>query len=357
MLYYKIWFSLSSFGYKKKNELLNYYGNVNNLWINYNNGRIKKEFGNVVNEKLKTACDKEKIERIIDFINKEKIGICAIDDKKYPEKLKAYDDSPYMLYYRGNIEKLNNKTVAIVGSRKSDFYGENVAREIVSSLAINDINVVSGMAIGIDTYAHVYTLKNNGFTAAILGSGIDVIYPKSNINLYRNLADKGCVISEFSPHTKPFHYNFPIRNRIISGLSDLVIVIEASTKSGSLITAGSALDQGKDVMAVPGDVSKKNNEGTNKLIKDGAYVYTNIDDIYDVLKIKKKNNQKSKIFILNNNEKIVFNKIKGEPLHIDWIIDSCSLEIGNIYEALFNLEAKSLIKHLAGDFYIRFKNI
>ena len=152
-----------------------------------------------------------------------------------------YDDAPYMLFYKGDIKHLNeNVNVSIVGSRKYTSYGENVANIISDSLCDNNISIVSGMARGIDSVAHLKCVQKNSYTCAVLGSGLDVIYPKENLKLYNKILENGCIISQFLPGTKPYAYNFPIRNRIISGLSSLIIIIEAGIKSGSLITATSA---------------------------------------------------------------------------------------------------------------------
>ncbi len=179
--------------------------------------------------------------------------------------------------------------ISIVGSRKYSNYGKDVTKIICSDLCANNINIISGMAKGIDTFAHESCLNNEGYTCAVLGSGLDIVYPKENIKIFNKIVEKGCVISEFLPGTPPYAYNFPQRNRIISALSDIIIVIEAGEKSGSLITANLALEQGKDVMAVPGSIFSDESKGTNKLIKDGAFPLTCTNDIFNLIGIEMKN--------------------------------------------------------------------
>lgn len=203
-----------------------------------------------------------------------------INDIKYPEQLKNIYEPPKRLYVLGNIEILHNTSIAIIGSRKFTEYGKNVALKLAKELSEKGIVIVSGLAKGIDSYAHIGTLNNKGKTIAVLGSGIKEIYPKENIELAKMIIrNGGCIISEYSPDTKPDKMNFPKRNRIISGLSKGVVIVEATEKSGALITADYALEQGRDVFAIPGDIFNKNYVGTNKLIQDGAKLITSYDDI------------------------------------------------------------------------------
>lgn len=209
-----------------------------------------------------------------------KIEEISINSEEYPEKLKNIYDYPQKLYVLGNKNLLYQKGIAIVGSRDATQYGKKVAYNLAKELSQNGIVIISGLALGIDSYAHIGALK--GGTIAVLGSGIDTIYPKENIELAREIVrNNGCIISEYAMGMKPERLHFPQRNRIISGLSDGVVVVEASKKSGALITADFALEQGKEVFAVPGDVAKKQSEGTNKLIQDGAILVTSSENILE----------------------------------------------------------------------------
>lgn len=205
----------------------------------------------------------------------------TILDKNYPDRLKNIYEPPYVLYAKGDVNFLKNYySYAIVGSRKASYYGKSMCRKLVYKLAEKDTTIVSGLAMGIDTIAHDSSLNKGLDTIAVLGNGLDVIYPKSNEYLYKLLEEQGCIVTEFPFGMEPFSYNFPKRNRIISGLSLGVIVVEAMKKSGSLITAHNALDQGKDVYALPGNITSKLSLGTNLLIKDGAIPIVDIENMF-----------------------------------------------------------------------------
>lgn len=210
----------------------------------------------------------------------------SIKNNKYPNQLKNIYDPPAKLYVLGNKSILNQRNFAIVGSRKATQYGKKIAMQISKELAENGLNVVSGLAIGIDSYAHLGCLqvKDAGKTIAVLGSGLDVIYPKENRKLAEQIINSGgCIISEYPIGSKIEKNNFPQRNRIISGLSEGILVVEASQKSGALITAEFGAEQGKEVFAVPGDINKEQSEGCNLLIKDGANVVTSSQDIIYII--------------------------------------------------------------------------
>ncbi|WP_373844845.1 DNA-processing protein DprA [Clostridium sp.] len=351
---YEIWFACAKLSYNIKNKLIKKFKNVQNIWY-YSTHDEKCTY---INEKVKNALlyawDKEYIKSIKDSIEKNNINVVTITDELYPKALKEYDDSPYMLFYKGDIDRLNkNKSVSIVGSRDCSSYGVNITNIICNDLSINNINIISGMARGIDSIAHKKCIENNSYTCAILGSGIDVIYPRENKNIYDELIKNGCVISQFLPGTKPYAYNFPIRNKIISGLSEVVVVIEGSEKSGTLITASSALEQGKDVIAVPGNVFSKQSKGTNKLIKDGAYIFTEMKDIYEILDmnyIKNSFNNNSKMTSIEDK---VYNKINTTPIHFDEVLRLTNIDIKQLYEVLFELQLKDEIMCLSGNYYVR----
>ncbi|WDC84018.1 DNA-processing protein DprA [Caloramator sp. mosi_1] len=222
---------------------------------------------------------------ILKQMDKKNIKFTFITDETYPATLKLIDDAPIGLFYIGNI-MLPEYLLAIVGSRRATNYGKTVAYKLSLELSKYNLGIVSGMARGIDTEAHKGALDANGFTVAVLGSGFNNIYPKENIKLMNKIIDNGCVITEYLPDMKPYSFNFPERNRIISGLSKAVLVVEAGINSGSMITVNCALEQGKDVYAVPGDIYREQSKGCNKLIKDGAKLVDSIEDILEELGIR-----------------------------------------------------------------------
>lgn len=220
--------------------------------------------------------DEDYINKISKYMADNNIKYINMFDNEYPLLLKQIYDAPVVLFYKGNIELMARRCVAVVGSREPTNYGKAMAYNIGKSISKTGKVVVSGLASGIDGMAHFGALPN---TIAVIGSGLDIRYPKENEWLYKKIENNGLILSEYVVGTRPNKYTFPARNRIISGLSESVIVVQAGIKSGALITAEFALENGRDVYAVPGNVNVLQSEGTNKLIKDGAYLYTTIDDL------------------------------------------------------------------------------
>ncbi|WP_346878622.1 MULTISPECIES: DNA-processing protein DprA [unclassified Clostridium] len=284
------------------------------------------------------------------------IHICTIYDIDYPISLLQYEDVPFGIFYKGNISMVNEKkNISIVGSRKCTRYGIDVTNSMVEQLSPYEINIVSGMAKGIDSVAHRAAIKNNINTIAVLGSGIDVIYPKENYRLYHEiLENSGCIISEFPLGTPPLSRNFPMRNRIISGMCELLVVTEGGEKSGTLITVGAALEQGKNIIVVPGSIFSSESKGTNKLIKDGAYVYTDIEDVLNLLNISRVSIDNKNITTVKSKlEERIYQVIDDNPIHIDKIIKLVDVDINRLYKLLFELQVKEEILCLSGNFYVR----
>ncbi len=218
------------------------------------------------------------------YMKEKNIQILTIKDEDYPYLLKQIYDPPSVIYIMGNKKILSQNGIAIVGSRNCSLYGQKIAKHLSYQLAKKGIHIISGLARGIDTFSHIGTLQAKGKTIAVLGSGLDVIYPPENAKLAEKIVESGgCLVSEYIVGTKPLGEHFPARNRIISGLASGVVVVEASEKSGSLITVDFALEQGKNVYAVPGNINSPNSLGTNSLIKQGAKIVTSIEDILEDL--------------------------------------------------------------------------
>ena len=352
---YDIWFSLVKLSPKIKLKLINDFHNTEKIWYYGVHSKKTEYFNNGLMEVLTNAWNESEIDNVKRNLEVNKIKSVAYYEEEYPKKLKNYDDAPFTLFYKGNILPLNEGyNISIVGSRKYSNYGRDVTKIICSDLCANNINIISGMAKGIDTFAHQSCLNNEGFTCAVLGSGLDIVYPKENLKIFNKIVEYGAVISEFLPGTPPYAHNFPLRNRIISALSDIIIVIEAGEKSGSLITANLALDQGKEVMAVPGSIFSCESKGTNKLIKDGAYPLTCTKDIFNLIGIEMKN-QKD-ITVKSFNSKIhqgIYNIINDSPLHINDIIRITNIDIKQLYEVLFEMQIKNEILCLSGNYYVR----
>ena len=278
---YWIWFSLiNDFGNVKKHKLLEIYETPEKIFYLKNHEKLK-QFGENVVSGISNKKYKEQIYKIIDFMGNNSIGIVTIEDEYFPKMLREIYDCPISLFVKGNMELLNKENkIAIIGCREFSEYGKNCALYFSYKLAKKDVTIVSGLARGIDSFSHYGTIKVDGTTIAVLGNGLDMIYPKENQKLAEEIVEKnGLLISEFPIGTIPEKRNFPARNRIISGISKGVIVIEAKKKSGTLLTVDFALDQGKDIYAVPGNINSINSVGTNDLIKQGAKLVTNFEEI------------------------------------------------------------------------------
>ena len=346
---YELWFIVSNISNQTKIELIKKYNNEENIYNNIDSIDNYYIYKSGEYERLKSTEISRGVE-LFQYINKNNINYITIKSEYYPENLREINDAPYVLFYKGDISLLNCNMVAIVGSRKNSTYGEVVTRQIVGELSNMDYGVVSGVAYGIDAIAHKECLNRKIKTVGVLGCGIDVIYPKANKLIYNEIEKNGLLISEFLPNTKPMPYNFPVRNRIIAALSKGVVVIEATVKSGSLITVNYALQYGKEVMAVPGPVLSSNSKGCNLLLRDGAKMFVELDDLYYFLNVIKKEGNN----IENNSTKLLLNKvISNEPIHLDKIIQCVNVDRMALFELLFEMQNRNEIICLPGNYYAR----
>lgn len=293
------------------------------------------------------------LEKEIEKLKKMGISLLSIEDENYPVELKNISQPPLFLYYRGNIDLLKSKKIAVVGTRKPTTYGKVSCEKFVKELVENKITTVSGLALGIDSVCHKITLQNGGNTIAVVGSGLDVVYPKENISLWKEIEKKGLVISEYSLGTQPKPYNFPLRNRIIVGISRGVLVVESREKGGSLITAEIALDENRDVYAIPGDIFSPCSQGTNKLIeKSYGKLVTNAYEILEEYGWINCSFNASKKLNLTDYELKIYNVLRIEK-NLDEIILETSMKPGEILSILMELEVKNIICSLPGGKYRR----
>jgi DNA processing protein len=285
-----------------------------------------------------------------------------IGDKEYPEALKHIYDPPRELFVRGGFLAEDKNAVAIVGTRRATLYGLRQCERLSYELALKGITIISGMARGIDSAAHRGALKAGGRTIAVLGSGHDDIYPPENRKLYAEIAESGAAISEFPPDTPPSTFNFPRRNRIISGLSKGVVVVEAAKRSGALITANFALQQGREVFAMPGNISSTRSDGPNALIKEGAKLVKDAGDILeelryvmDIEEIEKSpwNAGAGSIASMSPEERKVFDILSEEPKAIGEISHVSKVPTHKISAILIRLEMKRLAKMLPGENFVK----
>lgn len=297
--------------------------------------------------------------KMIEFSESNSIKIISIFDDKYPQNLREIYDAPVLLYYKGKLDNNNRDSISVIGTRYPSEYGIRACTEIVRDLSLLNIPIISGLARGIDSIAHKAAIENSNITYAILGCGINVVYPRENLRLYEKIIENGVIISEFEINASPDKINFPRRNRIISGISLGTLIIESGKKGGSLITSEFALDQGREVFAVPGNIFSRKSEGCNELIKRGqAKAICSVNDILSEINTfsdlnKAKVNFKKIIPELNVFERKILDILKEEPLHIDYISSESCLSISDCLVNLLSLEFKSLIKQLPGKYFIK----
>jgi DNA processing protein len=280
----------------------------------------------------------------------------TITDSRYPSRLKNIPDPPPFLYCVGGIDFFEQPALAVVGSRRPTDYGIRMTARLVSELASAGVVIVSGLAYGIDSAAHQAALEKGGRTIAVFGCGLDIIYPSGNRALAQRISESGCLISEFPKGTRPERYNFPIRNRIVGGLSDGVMVVEAGSKSGALVTANIALEQGKDILALPGSVDSELSLGPNSLIKQGAITVTSADDIFFNFGWHKSTavaQPPIDLSRLSKEELHLFNQLSVQPIHLDELGRKSPFGPGKVAEALLNLELKGLIMRKPGNYVVR----
>lgn len=348
---YKIWLAQLDINNTIKLKLISKYKTEKNIYDNFDkilndDPYINKKQKETNNKKgLQEACE------TIEWMKENNIGFISMTDSNYPKELIELKDMPYGLFYKGNINLLRSRKVAVVGSRRCTNYGIEMTKLLTKEIISYNITIISGGAKGIDSIAHKEAIKNDGNTVIVLGCGIDVVYPAQNRSLFKDVEKRGLIISEFLPKTPPFAYNFPRRNRIISGLSELVLVIEASIKSGSLITADYAVTQGRDVMAIPGSVLASESAGCNLLISEGAQVFTSMVDLHLLLGLDIKFKSATSHKLLS--EKKILAIIENEPKHIDEIFNKTCIDRESLYIVLFEMQNRNQIISLPGNYYAK----
>ena len=319
-------------------------------------GNIRKTAARNIKEKVFSIDPEEEMRRV------GRVGakLIPFPDPSYPSLLREIHDPPILLYARGKPISVSRDFISVVGSRNATEYGKKAAQKIAMGLAENGFGVVSGLARGIDASAHWGCIRGSGFTIAVLGTGVDIPYPRSNVKLFDKILEHGTVISEFPLGTSPEPKNFPMRNRIISGISRGVVVVEATRQSGSLITAGLALDQGRDVFAVPGSIDSFKSRGPHFLIKQGARLIEHAEDIaremgyFELPKNQEDNEKKTTACIrLEPEEERVFFCLGPYPVHIDQIIRSTGYAPGDTSSILTRLELMGLVTQMPGMMFVK----
>lgn len=295
------------------------------------------------------------LDREMERLDQQSVTVIPLDSSAYPERLRHIYGPPMVLYVKGQLRPEDEWAVGVVGTRRATAYGREVVERIVPGLTRSGVTIVSGLAKGIDSYAHRVALEGGGRTIAVLGNGVDITYPAENARLAREIAENGAVVSEYPLGTSPEASNFPARNRIISGLSLGTLVVEAGDRSGALITADFALEQGREVFAVPGSILSRGSIGTNRLIQQsGAKLTVCADDILQELNLRMVPQQMEMRQLLPESEAemTLLNMLKSEPVHIDELVRGSALPVAEVGATLTMMELKGMIRHLGGSVYV-----
>ena len=299
----------------------------------------------------------DEVEQEVQRAEEAGVKIIPFGSGIYPARLRSIADPPPCLYVKGEIRREDDKAVAVIGTRSASHYGRRVTRDLCRGLASLGFTVISGMARGIDGVAHDEALNAGGRTIAVLGSGVDRAYPPEHRKLYHRISENGAVISELPLGAPPLAFNFPARNRLISGLSAGVVVVEATEKSGSLITAAIALEQGREVFAVPGEVGSSRSRGGHRLIRQGAKLVENVDDILEEIapQLVARNRQPAALRTLPVDAQPethkIFDLLQERSLHIDEVIEASGFSASRVSQILLELELQGFLKQLPGNRY------
>jgi DNA processing protein len=340
-------------GSQTMKKILDVYDNPERMW-SVSSSDLIKTFGEKIGSLVIEAIRDYKPDQEVERIKKYDLGFVTIYDKEYPKLLREIHDCPAVLYIKGSLKALQNPSIAVVGSRKYSSYGAKVAYSLAKECSQNGLTVISGLALGIDAFAHQAAVDSGGITIGVLGCGLDQIYPASNFQLSQRILEMhGAIISEFPIGTPPMKQNFPARNRIVAGMSMGTLVIEAAESSGALITAYQALDYGRDVFAVPGNIDSPMSVGTNSLIKKGAIPVSCITDILEAMAIEEKSNIQKSIEILpeTENEKKLYEILSTGEKSVDQIVEKSKLNVIALNTLFTIMEMKGLIQNIGGGRY------
>lgn len=340
-------------------RLLERFGDARSAWEADASTLTEAGLSPRVTERLIAVRQQVDLPRLYEQIQAKGIHILTWQDEAYPQRLREIAQPPPVLYLRGELLPEDDWAVAIVGTRRVTSYGRQVTEQIASFLASNGVTIVSGLARGVDAIAHQSALRAGGRTLAVLGSGVDRVYPPENRALAEQICTHGALLSDYPPETAPESANFPPRNRIISGLSMAVIVVEAGETSGALITAEFAAEQGREIFAVPGSILAPQSKGTNKLIQQGALPLLSANDVLQALDLTRLGQQKAarKVLPADAVEAKLMETVGDEPLHVDEIRNQTGLPIEKVSAALIMMELKGMVRQVGGMQYVAVREV
>jgi DNA processing protein len=352
---YWIGFNLiKGIGAVRMQALINHFDDLESAWKAAPSDLAAAGLSVKLIERIVQARENIDLEKVWARIAAQGIKILTWEDSAYPQRLKEIEQPPPVLYLRGDYLPDDLFAVAVVGTRRVTAYGRQITEELAGYLASNGITVVSGLARGVDAIAHQNALKSGGRTIGVLGSGVDKIYPPEHRQLADRMIEQGAIVSDYAPGTPPDASNFPPRNRIVSGLSLAVVVVEAGETSGALITAEFAAEQGREVFAVPGSILAPQSKGTNKLIQNGALPLLSINDLMQALNLTRMGDHKAarKIIPADETEARLMSILGTEPLHVDEIRNQTELPIEKVSAALALMELKGMVRQVGGMNYV-----
>lgn len=352
---YEYWFAnVKGITNKRKQEIRSKVSDLKELYYIEETQFEKYEIRGKEKDSIQSSIQEWQLDEEYQKLEKKGVRCITMANAAYPSRLRNISSAPYALYVKGKLPSEDKLHVAIVGARECSPYGMAMAREFGKALASRGIEIISGMARGVDSAGQQGALHAGGTSFGVLGCGVDICYPRDAIGLYLELQEQGGVLSEYPPGTSPLSCHFPARNRIISGLSDVVLVIEAKKSSGSLITADMALEQGKDVYALPGPINSHLSQGCNELIKQGAGILLSPEDFLDELGIRggtqaEKNKQKN--FVLETDENMVYSCLDFRPRNLEQLMSQTKLSVSELLDILMRLELKGLVREISKNYY------
>ncbi len=358
----KFWVGFSlvkGIGPVRVERLLEYFGSLQAAWDANTRQLNQAGIQEALCQELARIRTEVCLDAVLEKMDEEGIRILTWNDPSYPERLRHISQSHYVLYLKGSLREEDIWGVGVVGTRRYTSYGRQVTEAISRILAESGVTIISGLARGIDGIAHRQALEAGGRTLAVLGSGLDQIYPPEHRDLADRISQQGALISDYPPGTPPDGCNFPPRNRIISGLSRVILVMEAGSKSGALITANYAAEQGKDVFAVPGKITSPTSKGSNLLIKQGAHPLLEAQDVLDLLNMELVEKQQviRRSLPINPREALLYNAVGDEPLHVDELSARTKLPIEEVTATLALMELKGMVRKTFGMKYVAVQDL
>lgn len=357
------WSKKENIGYKETSNLLNSYGSIEEvLAVEADEINSLEWLSDSTKGAIIEGVDLEKENKLYEKLINKDVHFVIQEDDNYPRRLLNMYDPPRFLYYLGELPDENLPTIAIIGARACSAYGSQAARALAKELAMNKIQVISGLAKGVDGFAHAGALEGEGKTFGVIGSGVNICYPRENYQLFHDVENQGGILSEYPMSSPALAFHFPVRNRIIAGLSDGILVVEAKEKSGTLITVDCGLEQGKDIYALPGKITDQLSIGCNRLIQNGAKLIQSSSEIIEELTDRypylitkeKKSKQESMVFEdqVTKEEKLVLVNLSYEPIHFEKLLIDTGLDTVKLMEVVFVLQMKGLIKEISAQYYI-----